>query len=263
MCQYASDKVRADFGTVSDAALEKIKSLPCLIAEELCNGECEGARIGFITNVSRPTTPGTGLYTVHFKVVADYPLIPRATLQDLFSMLAVTAPSTSRWAVMENDLNEALVALGFPPLPRDPRKFNILTHKFRIALSFARDDRPQVKEIADELKERLGKNEIFYDKYYQPLLAANNIDNDLARIYRTAELVVVFLSREYEQRVWTRHEDRAIRDAILHQPRGQMYLLTEDYTPGIIPGNTGHMSIVGMDTEEIADAIMMRLDHDA
>ena len=92
----------------------------------------------------------------------------------------------------------------------DPTK-----RRFKVALSFPGEKRRYVSRIAKGLTDRLGKNSIFYDKYFEAELAKPNLDVTLQKIYHEdSELIVIFICKEYEQKDWCGLEWRAIRDII-------------------------------------------------
>jgi hypothetical protein len=87
--------------------------------------------------------------------------------------------------------------------------------RFRVALSFAGDRREFAKKVADFLGEEFKRDEVFYDNYFGAELARLDLDLYLQQIYHDdSELIVVFLSAEYEKKEWCRLEWRAIRDLI-------------------------------------------------
>jgi hypothetical protein len=89
---------------------------------------------------------------------------------------------------------------GVPPASIN----QFLKRKFKLAFSFAgADARNDVKYIAEKLNnyEQL-KDHIFYDNWNKQFLSAPGIDIILKDIYRKAELVIVFLSKNYSERHW-------------------------------------------------------------
>lgn len=86
---------------------------------------------------------------------------------------------------------------------------------FKIAFSFPGEKRYYVSEVANLLRQELGKDQMFYDYDYQSQLARPNLDTMLQNIYRNnSALIVVFLCEEYSQKQWCGLEWRAIRDII-------------------------------------------------
>ena len=89
------------------------------------------------------------------------------------------------------------------------------SRRFMVALSFPGEKREFVSQVAEGLSERLGPGSVFYDTYYEHVLARPNLDTVLQRVYHdNSDLVVVFLCEEYEKKEWCGMEWRAIRDLI-------------------------------------------------
>ena len=92
--------------------------------------------------------------------------------------------------------------------------------RFDVAFSFAGEHRPYVRQVDEELGKLMDSKRIFYDQRYEAELARPDLDTYLQRIYHDeAELIVVFMCADYEQKEWCRLEWRAIRD-ILKRRRG-------------------------------------------
>lgn len=99
--------------------------------------------------------------------------------------------------------------------PQNAAAQPLSSRRFKVALSFPGERRPYVKEVANGLSQALGRDNVFYDEYYEPDLARPNLDVLLQTIYHDhSDLVVVFLCAEYESKEWCGLEWRAIRDLI-------------------------------------------------
>ena len=86
---------------------------------------------------------------------------------------------------------------------------------FSVALSFPGTVRTYVSEVVQALRPRLQKDALFYDFDYQAQLACPNLDTLLQDIYgNRADLLVVFLEKDYAIRDWCGIEWRAIREII-------------------------------------------------
>jgi hypothetical protein len=87
--------------------------------------------------------------------------------------------------------------------------------RFAVALSFPGEHRQYVNEVATSLADSLGKERVFYDRYYESELCRPNLDTYLQSIYGTdSELVVVFLCKAYSEKEWCGLEWRSIRDRL-------------------------------------------------
>ena len=87
-----------------------------------------------------------------------------------------------------------------------------------IALSFPGEHRQFVRNVAKALAEKLGRERIFFDEWYEAELRGHGADNKLRRIYReNSNLLVPFFSEHYEK-MWCQIEWHSIR-AVLAQRR--------------------------------------------
>jgi hypothetical protein len=104
--------------------------------------------------------------------------------------------------------------------------------RFKVAMSFAGEQRPYVAEVVNALRPRLGPDAIFYDHDYQAQLARPNLDTLLQGIYRhQSELIVVFLCAEYAKKQWCGLEWRAVRDIIKSKEDDRVMLVRFDDMP--------------------------------
>src|SRR5262249_52426900 len=80
-----------------------------------------------------------------------------------------------------------------------------------------------------ELKRNLPRGTVFYDKDFTAQLARPNLDTLLQRIYLSnSDLVVAFLSAEYETKQWCGLEWRAIREIIKNKKDESIMLMRFD-----------------------------------
>ncbi len=80
--------------------------------------------------------------------------------------------------------------------------------KYQVALSYAGQDRPYVKRVYDYLAAL--DISVFYDRADPTLLWGRNLTEELNRIYEhESATVVIFASRDYLAKDWTRHERRS------------------------------------------------------
>ena len=77
--------------------------------------------------------------------------------------------------------------------------------EYRIALSFAGEDRLFVRQIADALSARGVK--VFFDEYEKATLWGKELSSQLDEIYRKkAEFCILFISHHYAQKPWPKRE---------------------------------------------------------
>src|SRR2546430_17284681 len=78
---------------------------------------------------------------------------------------------------------------------------------YDVAFSFAGEDRPVVEPIADRLKQQ--NVSVFYDRDKQAQMWGENLQEYLTEIYlKQARFCVMFISRAYAEKMWTRQERR-------------------------------------------------------
>lgn len=89
------------------------------------------------------------------------------------------------------------------------------TTTFAVALSFPSEDRKFVRAVAEALGSKLGRENVFYDEWYEVELGGPNGDLKLDRVYeRMSNLVVPFFSAHY-QKPWCGLEWDGIRSMLL------------------------------------------------
>lgn len=77
--------------------------------------------------------------------------------------------------------------------------------KYDIALSFAGKNREYVEQVAEYLRARGLK--VFYDDYEKVDLWGKNLYSHLSSVYKNdAKYVVMFVSKQYANKVWTNLE---------------------------------------------------------
>lgn len=133
--------------------------------------------------------------------------------------------------------------------------------RFAVALSFSGDRRDYVSRVADVLTSALGRERVFYDKYFEAELARPNLDIYLQDIYHNeSELIVVFLCAQYELKEWCGLEWRAIRDLI--KARKEADVMPMRFDDSQISGMfsmDGYIDLDQRSSEEVARLILRRL----
>jgi len=115
------------------------------------------------------------------------------------------------------------------PTPNDNRHFDV-------CLSFAGEDREYVERVAAAL--RTAKVNLFYDRYEQVSLWGRDLYQHLDEVYRRrATYCVVFISRAYSQKLWTKHELRSAQARAFEENREYILPVRLDDTelPGVLP----------------------------
>jgi len=148
---------------------------------------------------------------------------------------------------------------GTKAVPTDSRRTS--ERRFAVALSFPGEHRRFVARIAKAVSARIGRDCVFYDKYYEAELSRPDLDEYLRSVYSDqSELLVVFFCRDYELKDWCGVEWRVVRD-LIKRKRGHevMPIRLDDGEAGGFLSIDGYASAVGRQPEEIASLIIDRL----
>ena len=131
--------------------------------------------------------------------------------------------------------------------------------EFDVALSFAGEDRKYSDELAELLTERGIK--VFYDYYETAELWGKNLYQHFQSVYRDkARFCVVFVSHNYAEKVWPRHE--------LEQAQARAFRENDEYILPVkidntkIPGindTRGYIDLKTTTMKEIADSVIFKL----
>jgi hypothetical protein len=128
-------------------------------------------------------------------------------------------PGRQAWkrANLQADLMDYLLPL-FERLsgPKAQARSGLQDMRFRVALSLAGEQREYVDGVDSHLVEELGRDAVFYYPNFEAQLARPNADLLLQKIYHEqADLVVVFLGRDYQAKEWCGGvEWRVVRELI-------------------------------------------------
>ena len=133
--------------------------------------------------------------------------------------------------------------------------------RFRVALSFPGEHREFVRQVADSLSARLGRECVLYDDYYAAEFARPDLDTYLQDLYhKESELIAVFLCEKYEEKEWCYLEWKVVRELIKKRNTSAVMPLRFDMTeiPGVFSGD-GYVWIPGRPPQQIANLILERL----
>jgi hypothetical protein len=131
--------------------------------------------------------------------------------------------------------------------------------KYEIALSFAGEDRNYVKEVASLLQRR-GVS-IFYDEYEKANLWGKDLYQHLSKVYsETARFTIIFISKNYEQKLWTKHELRNAQARAFKN--SEEYILParfdETELPGLLP-TIGYLDLRILHPNEFVEIVIEKL----
>jgi len=125
--------------------------------------------------------------------------------------------------------------------------------KYRVALSFAGEDRAYVDAVAAELK-RLGIMDYFLDSEHDVELWGKDLVEYFEKVFFTESLyVVVFVSSHYAAKQWTRHELRSAMARALAEKNEYILPARFDATEleGILP-TVGYIDLTNRSPEQMA-----------
>ena len=104
---------------------------------------------------------------------------------------------------------------------------------YEVVLSFAGEQRAYAEGIANAL--RMHGVTCFYDNYEIHTLWGKNLVEHLQQVYGgTARFCVMFISRDYAEKVWPTHERRSAFDAAIQRRTEYILPVRFDQTP--VPG---------------------------
>ena len=130
---------------------------------------------------------------------------------------------------------------------------------YEIVFSFAGEERGYVEKVADYLKKYDVK--IFYDKYEEVSLWGKDLVEYFDKIFRgSARYCVMFISKNYAEKVWTTHERRSALSKAIEEREEYILPVRFDNTeiPGIRP-TVKYIDISTKTPEELGVLILQKL----
>jgi len=211
--EHTADTLQSKYKKLTAASIEELKAFPTLFAYEGSDGQ---VRVGYIRRIKER---GRSLLIEYefdetIKPFSFEVLLPYRVKLDIGDW----EMNRTHWALKDEDLFEILASAGLVAqelVEGEGQPGRVEEMRFKVALSFPGEHREYVAEVAEEVKKRLGRGTVFYDKDFTAQLARPNLDTLLQRIYLSnSDLVVVFLCKDYEKKEWCGLEWRAIRQII-------------------------------------------------
>jgi WD40 repeat protein len=132
-------------------------------------------------------------------------------------------------------------------------------YTYDVALSFAGEDRPAARALAEALQRR--KISFFYDEHDKAGLWGKNLYTFLSDLYQNqARFCVMFLSRHYAKKIWTNREREAAQARAFQESQEYILPVRLDDTeiPGILP-TVGYLSWPPEDADSIAEMLREKL----
>ncbi|HYR88453.1 MAG TPA: TIR domain-containing protein [Terriglobia bacterium] len=145
-----------------------------------------------------------------------------------------------------------------------PAKAKVATRErgrdFDVAISFAGTERGYAEEVARRVD--AAGFRVFYDDFYSAELWGKDLIEFFDDIYRKrSRYCLMFISKEYAERMWTTHERKSAQARALEE-KGKEYILPikvdDTELPGMLP-TVGYLSLVECGVEKIADLLIKKL----
>jgi hypothetical protein len=130
---------------------------------------------------------------------------------------------------------------------------------YEVVLSFAGEDRKYAEAVAEYLKNNNVK--VFYDKYEEVTLWGKDLTEHLDKVYRgSARYCVMFISKNYANKVWTTHERRSALAKAIEEKEEYILPARFDNTeiPGIRP-TIGYVDLSKKTPEQLGKMVLQKL----
>jgi hypothetical protein len=136
-----------------------------------------------------------------------------------------------------------------------------MAKRFRIALTFAGENRKLVEEIAQILATLFGRDSILYDKFHEAEFASPDLAFILPDLYKNeSDLVVLVFCDDYENKQWCKLEWRAIYFLIMNMKDQDIMLMRFNrLEPVGLHGLAGFIELDDLSPAQIAGLILERL----
>ncbi len=151
----------------------------------------------------------------------------------------------THWAIKDGAIPSAMLAK--------------LQQSYDIVLSFAGEDRKYVHTVAKHPRSKGVK--VFYDTFEQAALWGKDLAEHLDSVYQHAgNYCVIFISKAYAEKMWTRHERRSSLARALRQ-QGEYILPArfDDTELEGIPHTTAYIPLSGMTPAKFCRIILEKL----
>ncbi|WP_406690033.1 TIR domain-containing protein [Saccharopolyspora sp. ID03-671] len=132
-------------------------------------------------------------------------------------------------------------------------------YDYDVAVTFAGEDRGFVESVVDAIKD--AGYRVFYDQDEEATLWGEDLTEYLADVYEErARYAVMFISRHYAAKLWTRHERRSVLQRGLEQATPYLLPVRLDDTP--LPGVRSSIGFLDGRTKGavgVAKAVLQKL----
>lgn len=138
-------------------------------------------------------------------------------------------------------------------------KMKTTDFEYDVCLSFAGEDRPYVKEVAEELRQKGIR--VFYDEYKRAELWGKDLYTHLDDVYQNAaRYCVLFASTNYATKLWTNHERQSAQARAFSE--NHEYILPVRFDDTAIPGvrdTVGYIDLRKTTPHELANLIAQKV----
>lgn len=243
--EYTIDSIRDAHGDLSTKVVSDLKSYPALFLYEQYE---KSALVGYIRDIKER---GNSVY-IEYEFDPDIEPIPGEKIEELATQLQIDKSRgeqyRTHWAVKRVDLLGLLNANGLvsQSLANEGAPVGRLEEmKFKVAFSFPGELREYVEQVSNAIKLELQSGSVFYDNDFVAQLARPNLDTLLQTVYlKNSDLIVVFLSKDYEKKMWCGIEWRAVRSFINSRSDETVMFFRADNAS--IPGVFAHDGYIDM-----------------
>ncbi len=132
--------------------------------------------------------------------------------------------------------------------------------QYDVSISFASPERPLAERLAQMLRD--AGFEVFYDDFYPEQLWGQDLVELFDRVFRTgSRYCVIFISKEYLERLWTNHERRSAQARALAEV-GKEYILPIQVDASELPGlspTIGYLSLKKYSIQQIGTILLRKL----
>lgn len=256
--EFTEEGLRSRFDELTPEVIEQLKAFPALFTSE---GDDELTRVGYLRRIA---VRGHGV-VIEYEFEESIPLFPFSRLKPLMVKLNIRGNELSRthWSLKDEDLIGTLRGIGLVEstlVSFQPAIGRLEDMRFKVALSFAGENRQFVEEVARAVQKALGPGSVFYDNDFVAQLARPNLDTLLQQIYlEQSDLVVVFLCENYEKKEWCGLEWRAIREIIKRKEHRVMPMRFDHTKVQGLFSLDGYVDLKGRTPAQVAQLIVERV----
>lgn len=259
--EYTVEGIRDVHDELSTKVVADLKSYPALFVYEQYE---KSASVGYIRDIKER---GNSVY-IEYDFDPEIDPIPGSKIKELASQLQIDEHRgeqyRTHWSIKQTDLLDILNKSGLISgvLANEGGPVGRLEEmKFKVAFSFPGELREYVEKVSDDIKAVLPVGSVFYDNDFVAQLARPNLDTLLQTVYlKNSDLIVVFLSEDYERKMWCGIEWRAVRSIInSRSDEAVMFFRSDDTSiPGVF-AHDGFIDIGKFPPEQSAEFVLERV----